>query len=79
MGQNNFSTESSLRLSEHQAELEIDRFLLYFQGVGFGALAAFLVLAFYTATLNKEKSNLLFFIWLLFGDLPPLDVPLIKK
>ena len=67
VGQDNFSTESSLRLSEHQAELEIDRFLLYFQGVGFGALAAFLVLAFYTATLNKEKSNLLFFIWLLFG------------
>ena len=47
VGQSNFSAESSLRLSEHQAELEVDRFLLYFQGIGFGALAAFLVLAFY--------------------------------
>jgi class 3 adenylate cyclase len=65
---NDFSfNESTIKFSEHQNELEIDRFSIYLQGIGFGALAAFLLLAFYTATLNNEKSNIVFFIWLLLG------------
>jgi class 3 adenylate cyclase len=65
---NDFSfNESTIKFSENQNELEIDRFSIYLQGIGFGALAAFLLLAFYTAILNNEKSNLIFFIWLLLG------------
>jgi class 3 adenylate cyclase len=60
-------TESVIKFSEHQNELEIDRFSIYLQGIGFGALGAFLLLSLYTATLNNEKSNIVFFIWLLLG------------
>ena len=59
--------ESIIKFSEHQNDLETDRFSIYLQGIGFGALAAFLLLALYTAILNNEKSNLIFFIWLLLG------------
>ena len=65
--QDNGFYESLIKFSEHQNDLEIDRFSIYLQGIGFGALAAFLLLAFYTAILNNEKSNLIFFIWLLLG------------
>jgi class 3 adenylate cyclase len=65
--QDNGFYESLIKYSEHQNDLEIDRFSIYLQGIGFGALAAFLLLAFYTAILNNEKSNLIFFIWLLLG------------
>ena len=65
--QDNGFTASVIKFSEHQNELEIDRYSIYLQGIGFGALAAFLLLAFYTATLNNEKSNIVFFIWLLLG------------
>jgi hypothetical protein len=65
--QDNGFYDSVIKFSEHQNDLEIDRFSIYLQGIGFGALAAFLLLAFYTAILNNEKSNLIFFIWLLLG------------
>lgn len=56
-----------LRLSEHQAELEIGRLSLYLQGIAAGGFLVFIFLSFYSAINKIEKSNKFFFLWVLTG------------
>jgi class 3 adenylate cyclase len=56
-----------LRLSEHQAELEINRLSLYLQGIAAGGFLVFIFLSFFSAINKIEKSNKFFFFWVLTG------------
>ena len=56
-----------LRLSEHQAELEIGRLSLYLQGIAAGGFLVFMLLALFSAINKIERSNKFFFFWLLTG------------
>ncbi len=56
-----------LRLSEHQAELEINRLSLYLQGIAAGGFLVFILLSFFSAINKIEKSNKFFFFWVLTG------------
>ena len=60
-------SKSFLRLSEHQVELEINRLSLYLQGIAAGGFLVFIFLSFYSAIYKTEKSNKIFFLWLLSG------------
>ena len=66
VGQASEVDKNFLRLSDHQAELEIDRLSLYLQGIGFGGFLIFIFLSLYSAICKIEKSNK-FFLWLLNG------------
>ncbi|MEI6882370.1 MAG: adenylate/guanylate cyclase domain-containing protein [Bacteroidota bacterium] len=66
-GEDNFGEDSVLRLSEHQIQLEIDRFSVYLQGIGLGGFIVLIALVFYSTIVTNEKSNIIFCIWLLLG------------
>jgi hypothetical protein len=67
VGKTSEFNKNYLRLSEHQAELEINRLSLYLQGIGIGGFLIFIFLSLYSAICKIEKSNKFFFLWLLNG------------
>jgi class 3 adenylate cyclase len=67
VGKTSEFNKNYLRLSEHQAELEINRLSLYLQGIGIGGFLIFIFLSLYSSICKIEKSNKFFFLWLLNG------------